>query len=82
MLGKEEVFCTLAGCIRHYALRTEGSALCFILASSARAPEPQSESRGQNLDPHLPAAAARAVKVLEAEAVMTILDLGPATRRC
>ena len=81
-MGKEEVFFIFAVCIRLNALRTEGSALCFILASSARAPEPQSESRGQNLDPHLPAVAARAVKVLEAEAVMTILDLGAPIRRC
>ena len=81
MLGKEEVFCIFAGCIRPNALRTEGSALCFILASSARAPEPQSESRGQSLGPHLPAVAAGTVKVLEAEAVMTILELGAPIRR-
>ncbi len=80
-MGKEEVFCTLAGCIRHYALRTEGSALCFILASSARAPEPQSESQGQNLDVHLPAVAAATVQVLGAEAAMMILALGAPVRR-
>ena len=55
--------------------------MCFILACSARAPEPQSESHEQNLDVHLPAVAAATVQVLGAEAVMTILALGAPVRR-